>query len=145
MKSHHLKALLTALGATFSACLLAAPVVHSHDGVLVAANGMTLYIFDSDPRDQSRCKAWCQTARPPFVVAADANLPSEFGVIVRADGSRQISLQGKALYFYAFDQKPGDVNGDGAGGAWHAVRVPNGVDALMRTDTPVVSSASSTN
>ena len=145
MKSHYLQTLVTALGATFSACLPAAPVVQSQDGLLVATNGMTLYTYDGDPRDQSRCKAWCQIARPPFVVAADANLPDEFGVIARADGSWQISLQGKALYFYAFDQKPGDVNGDGAGGSWHAVRVPSSMAVRMPTDIPVVSNASSMN
>jgi predicted lipoprotein with Yx(FWY)xxD motif len=40
----------------------------------------------------------------------------------RTDGTLQWANEGKPLYTYANDKKPGDVTGDGMNGVWHVVR-----------------------
>ena len=45
-----------------------------------------------------------------------------FSVVTRDDGTKQWAIEGKPLYFFAADQKAGDVNGDGQGGVWHVVK-----------------------
>lgn len=48
----------------------------------------------------------------PFVAPADAQPDGFWDIAVRPDGTRQWVYQGYALYTYAGDQKPGDMNGD---------------------------------
>ena len=43
-----------------------------------------------------------------------------FSVITRADGTKQLAVNGKALYTFASDKKIKDVTGQGVGG-FHAV------------------------
>jgi predicted lipoprotein with Yx(FWY)xxD motif len=88
--------------------------------------GRTLYTFDNDTEGVSNCADDCAEAWPPYTVrnAADIQAPAGFagtlGTIERADGSMQVTLDGKPLYFFQDDKAPGDANGDGAGGVWHA-------------------------
>ena len=42
----------------------------------------------------------------------------EFGLI---SGTRQWTMNGKPLYYFAGDAKPGDRMGDGQGGVWHVI------------------------
>jgi predicted lipoprotein with Yx(FWY)xxD motif len=88
--------------------------------VLTAANGMTLYIFDKDLPGKSNCNGNCAAVWPPVAVEAVA-AGTEIGAIGRDDGSKQATFQGKPLYLYAADQKPGDRLGDGSGNVWHAL------------------------
>jgi predicted lipoprotein with Yx(FWY)xxD motif len=41
--------------------------------------------------------------------------------VQRADGSWQTTLNGRPLYRFAGDAKPGDMTGHGVDGDWHAV------------------------
>jgi predicted lipoprotein with Yx(FWY)xxD motif len=43
-------------------------------------------------------------------------------VITREDGSRQWAYEGKPVYYWVKDRKPGDRTGDGVSGAWHIIR-----------------------
>ena len=43
----------------------------------------------------------------------------------RWDGTAQVSFNGVPLYRYAKDQHPGDVTGEGVGGAWSVANVAN--------------------
>jgi len=94
------------------------------DGVLVGANGMTLYIFDKDPAGagKSVCNGPCAQNWPPLAAAADAASSGEWMVIARDDGSKQWAYKGKPVYFWAKDQKPGDRTGDGFNGIWHLAK-----------------------
>ncbi|PTX57532.1 putative lipoprotein with Yx(FWY)xxD motif [Litoreibacter ponti] len=114
-----------------AAALLAAPAsaavlgaVNSDIGkVLVAAKtGMTLYTFRKDAKNQSNCYGDCAEAWPPFVAGASAKADGALGIVARKDGTRQWTLNGQPLYFWAGDQAKGDVTGDGVGGVWDAVR-----------------------
>jgi predicted lipoprotein with Yx(FWY)xxD motif len=43
-------------------------------------------------------------------------------LIKRDDGTMQWADEGKPLYLFAQDKKPGDVKGDGKNGVWHVVK-----------------------
>jgi hypothetical protein len=47
------------------------------------------------------------------------------GSLTRGDGRSQLTLNGRALYYYAGDRKAGDLNGEGIGEVWHAI-APDG-------------------
>lgn len=90
--------------------------------VTSAKTGLTLYTFRKDAKNQSNCYNDCAAAWPPFTAAASAKASGDLGIIDRKDGSRQWTLNGQPLYFWAGDQARGDVTGDGVGGVWDAVR-----------------------
>lgn len=99
----------------------ATPVASTASAPLTGDGGRTLYTFDKDASGVSRCDATCTATWPPYLVKA-GDSPAGLTAIGRADGSRQWSLAGKPLYFFAGDQKPGDARGDGVGGVWHFAR-----------------------
>lgn len=104
--------------------LAAEPPVRKADGVLVNTAGMTLYTFDKDTAGsgKSACNDACATLWPPLKAEA-ADAPSGgYAVVTRDDGSRQWAYQGKPLYLYASDRKPGDRTGDKFKDVWHVVR-----------------------
>jgi predicted lipoprotein with Yx(FWY)xxD motif len=94
------------------------------DGVLVGANGLTLYTFDRDApgSGKSACNGPCATAWPPLM-ATNSDKPSgAWTIVARDDGSRQWAYKGRPLHFYQQDTKAGDRQGDGIGGVWHAAK-----------------------
>ena len=90
---------------------------------LVDAKGRTLYTFDKDSGGKSVCNGGCAVNWPPVSACADDTAAGGYAVITRADGSRQWTYQGKPLYTYANDTKPGDIKGDGfLNGTWHVAQ-----------------------
>lgn len=97
--------------------------------MLVATNGMTLYYYTKDTANVSNCTGQCAVNWPPYTVnAANAsnlagglNVTGKIGTITRADGTTQLTYNGKPLYFYIKDKKPGDVTGQNVGGVWFVV------------------------
>ncbi|MEU9130839.1 hypothetical protein AB0D08_22550 [Kitasatospora sp. NPDC048540] len=94
--------------------------------------GFTLYRFDKDTAKppMSNCNGACATTWPPAVATdtpqlkgIDAKL---VGTVTRADGSKQLTLNGWPLYRYAPDTKPGDTKGQGVGGTWFASTATGG-------------------
>ena len=93
-------------------------------GMLVGANGMTLYTFDKDAAGggKSMCNGPCATNWPPLL-AQDADQPSgDWSIVMRDDGKKQWAFKGKPLYFWSKDSKAGEASGDGFNGVWHIVR-----------------------
>ena len=88
--------------------------------VLADSKGMTLYTFDKDGKGHSNCAGKCAVNWPPMKAPASAKASGSFTVVKRSDGSRQWAYDGKPLYRWKNDKKPGDVTGDGVGGVWHA-------------------------
>ena len=84
--------------------------------------GMTLYIFDKDTAAVSNCNGDCAVNWPPLEAKADARPQDNFGIIIRADGSRQWTYKGAALYTWINDQNPGDVTGNGVNDVWHVAK-----------------------
>ncbi len=89
---------------------------------LADSKGMTLYVFDKDTAGVSNCENGCLKIWPPYIPSADqTTLPENISVIKRSDGSSQFAWKKMPLYYYASDQKTGDITGDGVGGVWHLV------------------------
>ncbi|MEU4172823.1 SCO0930 family lipoprotein [Streptomyces sp. NPDC026665] len=93
--------------------------------LVVDGKGMTLYVFTKDTSPgESSCVDACAVKWPP-VPAGNAKVGKALnqdllGSITRSDGSQQLTLAGKPLYYYADDTKPGDAKGQGVGRAWYA-------------------------
>jgi predicted lipoprotein with Yx(FWY)xxD motif len=94
-------------------------------GLLVDRRGMTLYTFDGDRRPRvSTCYGICETLWPPLYAGIDDKSHGDFAIIHRRDGSVQWAYQGKPLYYWKRDSKPGDITGDKVNNVWHVVRDP---------------------
>ncbi|MCF8178574.1 MAG: hypothetical protein K9J74_08705 [Sulfuritalea sp.] len=91
-------------------------------GMLVGANGMTLYTFDKDAPGKSMCNGPCAANWPPLSATAGDTGSGDYSVITRGDGRKQGAIKGKPLYFWIKDQKAGDKTGDGFNGVWHIVK-----------------------
>ena len=94
------------------------------DGVLVGPNDMTLYVFDKDVADSGKsvCNGPCATNWPPLMAADTDQSAGDYKVITRDDGKKQWAMEGKPLYYWAKDTKPGDKTGDGVLNVWHIAK-----------------------
>ncbi len=91
--------------------------------VLVDGAGRTLYVFKKDQPGQSACLGDCVARWPVYLAegAPAAGLEAQdFGTITRSDGKRQTTYKERPLYYFAADQAPGDVKGQGMKDAWFA-------------------------
>ena len=97
--------------------------------VLASSRGLTLYYYSADKphSGKSACTGTCATAWPPLAAPVKApagvRLPGRLGVITRPNGVKQVTLKGYPLYFYIGDKAPGQVKGNGIGGAWHVIKI----------------------
>ncbi len=116
----------TAALALSSAAALAGTVIQTGDTalgkVLTDGNGMTLYTFDKDLPAVSNCNGDCAVKWPPLMAAPSARPQDGFGIIIRADGSRQWAYMGAPLYTWFKDTAPGQTTGDGVKGVWHVAK-----------------------
>ncbi len=116
---------------------------------LVDSKGMTLYIYTKDTPDTSTCSGGCAKAWPPFtatgsVTAGDGVDKSLLGTATLADGSKIVTWNHMPLYYFAKDQKPGDIKGQGVGGVWFLVGPRGNVmkgGGAVRLPTPTASGA----
>jgi predicted lipoprotein with Yx(FWY)xxD motif len=118
--------------------------------VLVDTRGRTVYQFAADSPGHSSCVGSCAQYWPP--VPAPATLPASLpgvtgtlGSITRADGSRQLTVDGWPLYTYTADTAPGATTGQGvnaSGGLWWVVS-PAGT-AITATSPAAPGSSAST-
>ena len=116
------------IGTAVLAALLALPALaqdapaRKSGGILVDTKGMTVYTFDKDSAGKSACTGRCAENWPP-VPAPDGNLSAPYSAVIRADGTRQLAYNGKPLYTFVKDRKPGDRTGDKVNDVWHVVAV----------------------
>lgn len=95
----------------------------SQGSILTDDKGRALYMFSPDNQGDSVCYNQCAAAWPPTLTGgaptagtgADASL---LGTTTRTDGSTQVTYNKYPLYTFAFDPKPGDVNGQAAESVW---------------------------
>ena len=85
-------------------------------------NGMTIYYHDRDEPNKSQCNESCSRYWFPVRPNPEVSTGSSFGEITRTDGTRQVTFEGRPLYTFFDDKKPGDTKGDGKQGIWHALR-----------------------
>ena len=106
-----------------AACATAGgPMVKTESGVLVGANGMTLYTFDKDAGGKSACNGPCAANWPPLMAGAGDAATGDYSIITRDDGGKQWAMKGKPLYYWVKDAKPGDKTGDGFNNVWHVAK-----------------------
>jgi predicted lipoprotein with Yx(FWY)xxD motif len=103
--------------------------------VLVDSKGFALYSPTQEQTGTIRCTGSCTAVWVPLTLSqgmsaptASSSLMSKLGTIVRPDGKKQVTFDGKPLYRFAPDGSPGKVTGNGAsdqfGGqsfSWHVV------------------------
>ena len=112
--------------------------------ILVAKNGMTLYMFASDQNGKSSCSGPCAKFWPPYTGTPKAGTglqASLLGTIMRSDGTSQVTYDGHPLYLYAGDSSPGATNGQGVntfGALWWVV-APDG--SVVKTAAQPASSS----
>ena len=116
-----LAALLLSAGAAFAA--EPAKVMDSSAGkIWTDMKGMALYTFDKDAAGVSNCYDKCATNWPPLMAEADAKPEGKWTIVERTDGTKMWAYDGKPLYTWIKDTKPGDVTGEGVGGVWHLAK-----------------------
>jgi predicted lipoprotein with Yx(FWY)xxD motif len=110
----------------------------SYGSILFDGRGRALYAFTRDRRGgPSRCYGACARAWPVYfsggrLVAGKGVKRSLIGTTKRRDGRRQITYNGRPLYYYVGDKSPGQVTCQNVaefGGTWLVMR-PSG--ALVR-------------
>lgn len=115
-----MRPLLFSISIATSAVLLASVALSA--GMLTDPKGMTLYIFDKDAKNKSNCYDACAANWPPYLVNEGKENGEGWTVAKRKDGSMQWVYDGKPLYYFHDDKKPGDANGEGLNGIWHTVK-----------------------
>lgn len=100
-------------------------IMDNSAGRILATNrGMTLYMFANDSVPGiSMCNDACARNWPPLVALDDALPTGKWSVVQRSDGLKQWAYNGKPLYGFHEDKRPGDTLGEGrANGAWMVAR-----------------------
>jgi predicted lipoprotein with Yx(FWY)xxD motif len=97
--------------------------------VLAGSKGLTLYYYTADKpgSGKSVCTGACAKAWPPLTAPvkapAGAKMPGPIGMITRAGGVKQVTVNGYPVYYYAGDMAPGQAKGNGEGGVWHVIKL----------------------
>ncbi|HEX7303906.1 hypothetical protein [Lentzea sp.] len=118
--------------APVSSLRLVGKTVDKMGQVIQDGDGRTMYRFDKDtpkPEGKSNCNDKCAVTWPPLLSdtvpqleGVDSKLVS---LITRADGKKQVAVDGWPLYAYSLDPGPGTWKGQGVGGTWYVIQ-PNG-------------------
>jgi predicted lipoprotein with Yx(FWY)xxD motif len=99
--------------------------------ILFDGRGRALYAFTRDRRGgRSRCYGACAKAWPVYfakgrALAGKGVRQSLIGTTRRRDGRRQITYNGRPLYYYVGDKSPGQIlcqNVNEFGGTWLVVQ-----------------------
>jgi predicted lipoprotein with Yx(FWY)xxD motif len=96
--------------------------------VLTNSKGITLYRFQNDTPNLSKCYGSCSSYWPPVKgpLPASPGLPGKVGTVKRTDGTLQATYNGHPLYTYVGDGGPGQAKGNKLninGGLWYDIPV----------------------
>jgi predicted lipoprotein with Yx(FWY)xxD motif len=96
--------------------------------VLVTRSGMTLYSLSAETHGRFICKdKTCLSLWHPLTVSKGTKPTgaSHLATVRRPDGRTQVTFQGKPLYTFVQDKKPGQAKGEGFKdvGTWHVASV----------------------
>lgn len=94
--------------------------------IMTDNNGRALYFFAIDANGTSGCADGCAVVWPAFYKEnpsiGTGLTATDFGVITRADGSKQTTYKGWPLYYYQNDAAAGDVKGDKVNNTWFVAK-----------------------
>ncbi|MHC8336620.1 COG4315 family predicted lipoprotein [Pseudomonas sp. HLT2-19-2] len=119
--SQSIKALMLTAALALPSMAFAAEPAMMKDGMMVDHKGMTVYTFDKDAGGKSMCNDDCAKNWPPMMAPAGAKAEGKWSVIKRDDGMMQYAYDGKPLYTFVNDKKPGDMVGDKMKDVWHVM------------------------
>src|SRR5215472_759678 len=95
---------------------------------LTTGSGRAVYLWVKDTSGQSACTGACAGAWPPVtassVTASGGAKASDLSTITRSDGTKQVTYDGHALYYYVGDSGAGQATGQGSdqfGAKWWLV------------------------
>lgn len=93
---------------------------------LTDSAGKSLYISLKDTSGKSNCTGDCLKVWQPLlakgrVIAGAGVAQSKLGILLLANGDRQVTYLGAPLYTYSKDVNPGDTTGQGIEGVWFLV------------------------
>ena len=77
------------------------------------------YLATDTLRYESVCNGPCAKHWPPLMASGSAMASGNWTVVTRDDGGKQWAYEGKPLYLWIKDHKPGDKTGDGFNKVWH--------------------------
>jgi predicted lipoprotein with Yx(FWY)xxD motif len=95
--------------------------------IVVDKDGKSVYFFTKDLKDSptSACKDACAAAWPAVTTSSDVpaveGIAGTVGTITTAGGTKQITINGMPIYYYAKDAKAGDILGEGINNVWYLV------------------------
>ena len=122
--AHSWKALLVTAALTLPTMAFAADPGMVKDGMMTDHKGMTLYTFDNDAGGKSACTGKCAENWPPLKATEADKAEGKWSIIKRDDGTMQWAFDGKPLYYFVQDKKPGDMTGDKKMDKWHILQGP---------------------
>jgi predicted lipoprotein with Yx(FWY)xxD motif len=97
----------------------------SHGTVLVGPNGRTLYLWEADSKNKSKCTGSCAQAWPLLTTTGKVSAGGGVkGSLLKVIARHQVSYNGHPLYYYVGDTKAGQTSGegsDGFGAQWFVV------------------------
>lgn len=118
---------LGASAAMASTSTVVKPATSKYGTVLFDSRGFALYSFTRDTKNHTNCSGACAAKWPPYIVKGHPT-GHLLGVVMRADGSHQLTYAGRPLYHYVGDTKAGQILCQGVsnfGGRWLVV-TPSG-------------------
>lgn len=104
--------------------------------ILTDAAGRTLYTFVDDllTTAPSACTGDCANDWHPAIaprhLVVGAGITGEVGMVMRAGGQRQLTMDHRPLYTFRGDQGTGELRGNGVGNRWWAM-TPTGLTATQ--------------
>lgn len=104
--------------------------------IIVDENGMTVYVFTKDQKDsgKSECSGECIKNWPPVIAEetpdAEGDVNASIGTIDLENGTKQVTVNGMPIYYWANDTEKGDVNGQGINQSWYVISP----DGTMNTE-----------
>jgi predicted lipoprotein with Yx(FWY)xxD motif len=96
---------------------------------LTDGSGRAVYLWVKDPSGKSVCDGACAGAWPPVTTTgtptvSGSAVAADLGTLTRSDGTKQVTYDGHALYYFAGDSSAGMTAGqglDGFGAKWWLV------------------------
>lgn len=110
---------------------LRATKVKRMGSAVVDEDGWVLYRFDKDKPNPSKsnCEGDCAKIWPPSLTDGDPELDGvsadDVGTVERADGTKQLTIDGWPVYRYIGDKEPGKWTGQNVSGTWFVIN-PDG-------------------
>jgi predicted lipoprotein with Yx(FWY)xxD motif len=94
--------------------------------VLTDGNGRSVYVLNTDRDNNNMSVCYeadgCTEIWPPVLVSGNPVAPTalsgQLGTQARSDATTQLSYDGRPLYYFVGDQKPGDFTGDSIRDQW---------------------------